>query len=130
MCIRDRLDFVYAVAEKHQVGVANIFHAGDGNLHPCFYFDDRVPGAVERVVEAGEEIMRRCVELGGSLTGEHGIGIEKLDMMPLMFSEADLEMQSWVRDTFNPGSLCNPCKVIPNQKGCIEHRRRWRGAAT
>lgn len=126
----EMLEFVYAVADEHQVGVANIFHAGDGNLHPCFYFDDRIPGTVERVVEAGEAIMRRCVELGGSLTGEHGIGIEKIDMMPLMFSEADLKMQSWVRRAFNPGNLCNPCKVIPNQKGCIEHRRRWRGAAT
>ncbi|MBL8060320.1 MAG: FAD-binding protein [Chthonomonas sp.] len=126
----EMLEFVYEVAEQHQVGVANLFHAGDGNLHPCFYFDDREPGAVERVVNAGEAIMRRCIELGGSLTGEHGIGIEKLDMMPLMFSEADLEMQGWVRDAFNPTNLCNPCKVIPNQKGCIEHRRRWRGAAT
>lgn len=126
----EMLDFVYAVADEQRLGVANIFHAGDGNLHPCFYFDDREPGVIERVVSAGGQIMEKCVELGGSLTGEHGIGIEKLDMMPLMFSEADLEMQAWVRDAFNPTKLCNPCKVLPNQKGCIEHKARWRGAAT
>ncbi len=126
----DMLEFVYATAQEAGVGVANIFHAGDGNLHPCFYFDDRFPEQVDAVVAAGEKIMRRCVELGGSLTGEHGIGIEKLDMMKLMFSEADLEIQQKIKQIFNPGQLCNPCKVIPNQKGCTEHVRRWRGVAT
>ncbi len=126
----DMLEFVYAVAEEAGIGVANIFHAGDGNLHPCFYFDDRDPAQIDAVVAAGEKIMRRCVELGGSLTGEHGIGIEKIDMMHLMFSEADLRVQGLVKQIFNTGTLCNPCKVIPNQKGCTEHVRRWRGAAT
>jgi len=125
----EMLEFVYATAEKHGVGVANLFHAGDGNLHPCFCFDDRDPEQVRRVVEAGEEIMRRCVELGGSLTGEHGIGVEKLDLMPLMFSEDDLRLQAMVKSIFNRGELCNPCKVLPNQKGCIEHKKRWRGVA-
>ncbi len=126
----DMLEFVYAVAEEAGIGVANIFHAGDGNLHPCFYFDDRDPAQIDAVVAAGEKIMRRCVELGGSLTGEHGIGIEKIDMMHLMFSEADLRVQGLVKQIFNTGTLCNPCKVIPNQKGCTEHVRRWRGVAT
>lgn len=125
----EMLEFVYAVAAKHRLGVANLFHAGDGNLHPCFYFDDREPGIVDRVVEAGEEIIRRCIELGGSISGEHGVGVEKLDLMSLMYSEADLRAQALAKAIFNDGALCNPCKVLPNQKGCVEHQRRWRGAA-
>ena len=125
----EMLDQVYRVADKYELGVANIFHAGDGNLHPCFYFDDRVPGQVEKVIEAGEELMRDCIALGGSVTGEHGIGVEKLDLMPLMFSPENLRLQAEVKAIFNESSLCNPCKVIPNQKGCIEHKIRWRGAA-
>lgn len=126
----EMLEFVYAVAAEESLGVANLFHAGDGNLHPCFYFDDRVPGQVEAVVRAGERIMKRCLELGGSLTGEHGIGIEKIDLMKLMFRPEDLDLQRTIKQLFNPGTLCNPCKVIPDQKGCVEHMRRWRGAAT
>jgi glycolate oxidase len=125
----EMLDTVYEVASRHQIGVANIFHAGDGNLHPCFYFDDRDPDQVRRVVEAGEEIMRRCIELGGSITGEHGIGVEKLDLMGLMFSPADLEFQAQAKRIFNDGALCNPCKILPNQKSCVEHKSRWRGMA-
>jgi glycolate oxidase len=126
----EMLDFVYQVAQEKEIGVANIFHAGDGNLHPCFYFDDRDPLQVERVVEAGEMIIRKCIDLGGSVSGEHGIGVEKIDMMPLMFSEADLAAQGMVKRIFNDGDLCNPCKVLPNQKSCNEHRLRWRGVAT
>ncbi len=125
----EMLDLVYEVATRHQIGVANLFHAGDGNLHPCFYFDDRDPKQIEAVIQAGEEIMKRCIELGGSITGEHGIGVEKLDLMKLQFSEEDLIGQAMVKQIFNTGELCNPCKVIPNQKGCVEHQRRWRGAA-
>ncbi len=130
----EMLDYVYAVAASHQVGVANMFHAGDGNLHPCFYFDDRDPDQVRRVVEAGEMIARKCIELGGSITGEHGIGVEKLDLMALMFSPEDLSLQAMAKQIFNAGDLCNPCKVLPNQKSCVEHRARhgggrWKGAA-
>ena len=126
----EMLDFVYEVAEAHKIGVANIFHAGDGNLHPCFYFDDRDALQVERVIEAGEIIIKKCIELGGSVSGEHGIGVEKMDLMPLMFSPADLEAQAMVKRIFNDGMLCNPCKVLPNQRGCAEHKMRWRGVAT
>ena len=125
----EMLDFVYAVAQKYGIGVANLFHAGDGNLHPCFYFDDRDPAQVEAVIEAGEEIIRRCIELGGSISGEHGIGVEKLDLMSLMFSEDDLKLQAMAKRIFNDGNLCNPCKVLPNQKSCVEHKKRWRGVA-
>lgn len=122
----EMLTFVGEVASHYGLGCANLFHAGDGNLHPCFYFDEREPGAVERVVQAGEAILRRCIELGGSVSGEHGIGVEKLDFMPLMFSEADLDLQRRTKQIFNSGELGNPCKVLPNQKGCSEHRHRWR----
>lgn len=125
----EMLDYVYEVARAKGIGVANLFHAGDGNLHPCFYFDDRDPAQVSAVVEAGEAIIRRCIELGGAISGEHGIGVEKSDLMPLMFSEDDLAAQSLAKRIFNEGALCNPCKVLPNQKGCVEHRMRWRGAA-
>src|SRR5579871_2682691 len=73
----ETLDFVYSVAAKHGLSVANLFHAGDGNLHPCFYFDDREPGKIEQVVAAGEEILKWCIDLGGSISGEHGVGVEK-----------------------------------------------------
>jgi glycolate oxidase len=125
----EMLNYVYEVAKQHGVGVANMFHAGDGNLHPCFYFDDRDSDQTRRVVEAGEMIIRKCIELGGSITGEHGVGVEKLDLMGLMFSEADLELQGIAKRVFNTGNLCNPCKLIPNQKSCVEHKSRWRGVA-
>lgn len=125
----EMLETVYAIASEHGVGVANIFHAGDGNLHPCFYFDDRDPAQVKAVVEAGEAIMKRCLELGGSITGEHGVGVEKIDLMPLMFSPDDLEFQALAKRIFNDGMLCNPCKILPNQKSCVEHKKRWRGIA-
>ncbi len=125
----EMLDYVYEIASEHGLNVANLFHAGDGNLHPCFYFDDREPGIVERVSEAGEAIIRRCIELGGSITGEHGVGVEKLDLMGLMYTPEDLELQRRMKFIFNDGELCNACKVLPNQKGCVEHRMRWRGAA-
>ena len=125
----EMLEMVYETAEKYGLGVANLFHAGDGNLHPCFYFDDREPGAVDRAVAAGEELMKRCIELGGSITGEHGVGVEKQDLMSLMFSPENLRLQALVKSAFNESALCNPCKVLPNQKSCVEHKMRWRGSA-
>ena len=79
------------------------------------------------MIEAGEIIIKKCIELGGSVSGEHGIGVEKMDLMPLMFSPADLKAQAMCKRIFNDGMLCNPCKVLPNQRGCAEHRMRWRG---
>jgi len=124
----EMLDVVYEAAQREKLGVANIFHAGDGNLHPIFYFDEREPGVVERVVRAGEEILRACVALGGSVSGEHGIGVEKLDFMSLMFAPEDLGLMQQAKRLFPEGA--NPCKVIPHQRGCVEHMRRWKGAAT
>lgn len=126
----ETLEAVYEIAKRRNIGVANIFHAGDGNLHPCFYFDDRDPKQVEAVVEAGEEIIELCVRLGGSVTGEHGVGVEKQSLLGHMFTPADLEYQLKIKQIFAQGDLCNPCKVLPSAKGCLEHKARWRGVAT
>ena len=125
----EMLDFVYEVAREHGLGVGNMFHAGDGNLHPIFYFDDREEGKIEQVVAAGEKVISKCIEMGGSASGEHGIGVEKSDLLKLMFGPEDMRLQKQVKSIFQPSELCNPCKVIPDQKGCVEHMRRWRGAA-
>ena len=102
--------------------IGNIFHAGDGNLHPLILFDHRDPDQFRRARAAGAEIMQLCVEMGGTLTGEHGVGMEKNELMPLIFSEADLELMRKVRAAFNPLGRLNPDKVLPLGKGCGETR--------
>jgi glycolate oxidase len=126
----EMLVYVAEIARHEGLGVGNIFHAGDGNLHPCFFFDDREAGIIDRVVRAGEAILRRCIELGGSVSGEHGIGVEKIDLMAEMFTAEDLRLQQQIKSLYPLSPLSNPCKLLPNQKGCVEHQRRWRGAAT
>jgi glycolate oxidase len=101
------------ICKGHGLGVANVFHAGDGNLHPLILFDINKPGEMEKAEEAGVEILKLCVEVGGCLTGEHGVGIEKRDLMHHQFSEADLRQQMRVRGVFDPGWLLNPAKVFP-----------------
>ena len=93
--------------------VANVFHAGDGNMHPLILYDANLPGDLQRCEALGADILRLCVEVGGCLTGEHGVGIEKRDLMGVQFTEADLEAQMWVKDVFDPGWLLNPAKVFP-----------------
>jgi glycolate oxidase len=112
------LDGVYAIAEAHELVVTNVFHAGDGNLHPLLSFDRRVPGTLDRVLRASEEIVRLCVEVGGALSGEHGIGLEKRDFMPLVFSEDDLAAQACLRSSFDPDARMNPHKVLPDGARC------------
>jgi glycolate oxidase len=102
-----------AIVKSHGLGVANVFHAGDGNLHPLIMFDINKPGEMEKAEAAGEDILRLCVEVGGCLTGEHGVGIEKRDLMTCQFNEADLAQQMRVRGVFDPGWLLNPAKVFP-----------------
>ena len=109
---------VYAIAERHGLIVTNVFHAGDGNLHPLFSFDRTVPGTLERVLEASDEVVRLCLDAGGALSGEHGIGLEKRDFMPLMFSEDDLAAQACVRSAFDPEGIMNPSKVLPDGARC------------
>jgi glycolate oxidase len=111
---------VYRIAAEHDLAVANVFHAGDGNLHPNLLFDERVPGTTARVLEAGAEIMRVCVEAGGSITGEHGVGLEKRDFMSWIFDEGDLAMMARLKSAFKAGENYNPCKAFPTHKGCGE----------
>lgn len=111
---------VAAISEQYGLQVANVFHAGDGNLHPNILFDDRVPGARERVLEAGGEIMRACVDAGGALTGEHGVGYEKQRFMPWLYSETDLENMERLRPVFGNDGRFNPCKILPAGTGCGE----------
>jgi glycolate oxidase len=108
------------LAEHHGLGVANVFHAGDGNLHPLILYDAHKPGDLERAEEFGNDILRLCVEVGGVLTGEHGVGVEKRDLMPVMFSETDLKHQQRVKCAFDPQSLLNPGKVFPTLHRCAE----------
>src|SRR6266516_3661572 len=109
---------VYTIAQRHDLIVTNVFHAGDGNLHPLFSFDRSVPGTLERVLAASEEIVRLCVDAGGALSGEHGIGLEKRDFMPLVFTADDLDAQACVRAAFDPEQLMNPQKVLPAGARC------------
>jgi glycolate oxidase len=115
---------VVRVGEEYGFPIANVFHAGDGNLHPCILFDERRPGETSRVLDAGEAIMRLCVDAGGSVTGEHGIGLEKRDFMPWIFSEADLEAMSRLKSAFGAGERFNPCKAFPTTNGCGEVHSR------
>ena len=112
------LSGVYEIAARHELVVTNVFHAGDGNLHPLLSFDRREPGTLERVLAASEEIVRLCVDAGGALSGEHGIGLEKRDFMPLVFSAEDLSAQACVRAAFDPEGRMNPSKVLPDGAKC------------
>lgn len=112
------LEQVYAIAAENRLQVLNVFHAGDGNLHPLLMFDKREPGVMERVHRAGEQIVEVSIGAGGVLSGEHGIGIEKRELMPLMFSDADLGAQASVRQAFDPLGLANPDKVLPSVSSC------------
>ena len=116
------LDSVFQIAAKYQLRIANVFHAGDGNLHPLICFDSRSADEVRRVKEAGRELMEVCVRAGGSITGEHGVGFDKRELLPLIFSEADMEAMLRVRAAFDPTGLCNPGKIIPLLRGCGEAR--------
>lgn len=113
-------------AQKYGIPLANVFHAGDGNLHPVLLFDDSDPDQVARVVEAGDEILALCLREGGSLTGEHGIGVEKCAMMRQMFTPADLDTMKRVKAVFNPNDTLNPEKIFPDTRYCYESKRRLR----
>jgi glycolate oxidase len=114
------LSRISGFARTHDLGVANVFHAGDGNLHPLILYDASQPGQLERAEAFGDDILRCCVEVGGVLTGEHGVGIEKRDLMPVMFTETDLNQQKRVKHAFDPASLMNPGKVFPLLHRCAE----------
>jgi glycolate oxidase len=108
------------IAKKYGLQIGNVFHAGDGNLHPIILFDQRNEQQFRDTVRAGDEILEFCIQMGGSITGEHGVGMEKDRLMPLLFSESDLALMRRVRDVFNPDGLLNPGKIFPTSKGCGE----------
>ena len=118
----DVLRSVYDIAAQHDLTVMNVFHAGDGNLHPLIVFDRRTPGVWERVHAAGTAILETCIAAGGVLSGEHGVGLEKRDLMPLQFSPTDLEFQGRLADALDPNGLANPQKVLPQGSRCGDVR--------
>jgi glycolate oxidase len=121
------LSRVIAIGEAHRLPVANLFHAGDGNLHPMILFDVREPGIMDRVMEAGREMLQTCVEAGGTISGEHGIGVEKNNFMPWIFSEQDLEVMERARAAFDPQRRLNPGKVLPSGPSCVDSHAMSRG---
>ncbi|MDP6035313.1 MAG: FAD-linked oxidase C-terminal domain-containing protein [Verrucomicrobiota bacterium] len=121
--------FIRATSEKFELRIPNVFHAGDGNIHPLILFDERQPGEVQRALAAGQEILEKCIALGGSVTGEHGIGAEKIDLMAKQFSKDDLEAMKTLRRAFDPDKRCNPHKIFPGSKRCAEFTPRKQAAA-
>jgi glycolate oxidase len=124
----DVLRDVYRIADEYELTMMNVFHAGDGNLHPLIAFDQRQPGTWERVHAAGDAILRVCVDAGGVLSGEHGIGLEKREAMPLVFTADDLDAQARLRDAFDPSGRANPQKILPRGSRCGELQRVPEGA--
>ena len=121
--VPDILRVIAAAAERHRLRIGNVFHAGDGNIHPILLYDERDADEVRRVIAAGHEILRACVDLGGSITGEHGIGVEKIQELPLLFSPEDLLAMQALRAAFDPEQRCNPGKIFPTPGGCVEVTR-------
>lgn len=132
---RTKLEYVLReiseLGKKYGYYVANVFHAGDGNLHPLILYDNAVPGALEQVETLGGEILKLCVQVGGSISGEHGIGADKRCYMPEMFTPTDLETMQWVRQVFDPKGIANPGKIFPSPRTCGEGAKasgsHWQG---
>jgi glycolate oxidase len=120
---------IQRIGERHQIRIANVFHAGDGNIHPILLFDERDRDQVRRVLAASQEILDECIACGGSVTGEHGIGVEKIDFMPKLFTPEDLGMMLRLRSAFNPEGRCSPDKMLPTSGACIEQSKVGRRAA-
>lgn len=118
--IPQTLAHIESVGKKYGLQIGNIFHAGDGNLHPLILFDPRSKEQTEKTLAAGKEILEYCISVGGSITGEHGVGMEKMDFMPLMFSEESMEVMTRLRNVFNPAGTLNPQKVLPAPRSCRE----------
>jgi glycolate oxidase len=122
--IAPTLRFIDELGKRHNVAISNIFHAGDGNLHPLLMFDPRKPGEQERAIRASDEILEYCVKVGGSITGEHGVGMEKMEMMDRQFPPDSLELIGRFKKLFDPECRLNPGKVLPTGRGCLEIRQR------
>jgi glycolate oxidase len=122
--IAPTLRFIGEVAKKYNLGISNIFHAGDGNMHPIILFNSHIPEELARAKAAGEEILSYCISVGGSITGEHGVGMEKNEMMDKLFSPDSLDYIGRFKTLFDPAGRLNPGKVLPTGKGCLEIRQR------
>ncbi len=120
---------IQRIGAKHQIRICNVFHAGDGNIHPILLFDERDSDQVKRVLAASFEILEECLKCGGSVTGEHGIGVEKINLMPKLFTPEDLLMMTRLRSAFNPEGRCSPGKIFPTAGACIEPSKARRKAA-
>jgi glycolate oxidase len=119
------LEFITATGQEHGIRIVNVFHAGDGNIHPILLFDERDQEQIGRVMKASDAILSKCLELGGSVTGEHGIGVEKIGFMDKMFTAEDLDVMADIRLVFNPDSRCSPSKMLPTAGACgMEHIER------
>ena len=121
--------FIQATSKESGLRIPNVFHAGDGNIHPLILFDERKPDEVKRALAAGDAILTKCVELGGSVSGEHGIGAEKIDFMVRQFAKADLNAMQLLRKAFDPNKRCNPHKMFPGAKRCAEFAPKKQAAA-
>ncbi len=125
----EMMQFIGDCSRRHGLRIPNVFHAGDGNLHPLILYDERDPDQVRRALAASDDIMSKCVELGGSVTGEHGIGVEKIDFMAKQFSAEDLEAMRQLRRVFDPEGRCNPHKMFPGSKRCADFAPRRQASA-
>jgi glycolate oxidase len=123
------LRVIREIGKKYDIAICNVFHAGDGNIHPILLFDERDSAQVKRVLAASHDILEACIEAGGSVTGEHGIGVEKIDLMPRMFTSEDLGVMVRLREAFNPDGRCSPAKMLPTAGACIEQSKAGRRAA-
>ena len=122
------LRFIEGVSRRYDIRIANVFHAGDGNIHPILLFDERDPEQVKRVLHASHEILEECIRVGGSVTGEHGIGVEKMALMPKLFAPQDLTAMIAIRTALNPEGRCSPSKMLPTGGHCIERSSPGRRA--
>jgi glycolate oxidase len=122
--IAPTLLFIGETAKRHGVRISNIFHAGDGNLHPIILFNARIPEEFERARAAGEDILKWCISVGGSITGEHGVGMEKNELMDKLFSPDSLDYMGRFKKLFDPEGRLNPGKVLPTGRGCLEIRQQ------
>ena len=114
------LNRIASLAERSGLKIGNVFHAGDGNLHPLICYDDRIEGQADLAQDVASEILTYCLDVGGSITGEHGVGADKAKHMPKMFSDSDLDTMQLVRCAFDPNYICNPGKVFPTPRLCGE----------
>lgn len=125
----EMMRFIKSCSEKYGLRIPNVFHAGDGNIHPLILYDERDADQVRRAQEAGHEILEKCIEFGGSATGEHGIGVEKIDFMAKQFTKEDLDAMRALRRVFDPENRCNPHKMFPGSKRCADFAPRKQIAA-